>query len=267
MFAYFSHTISYFYPLLRAGLWEQSVRLLPFEPVDFGALYEQVDQQSVVGLVAEGLEHVEDRNVTKPEALPFLKKVYSLESRNQGINRFIEDPCGKMNTAGIQPVLVKGQGISHCYERPQWRAAGDMDLLLDTENYEKAKAFLSPLASSVDKEMDESKHFGMKFDPWKLELHGTLHGHISKEADAVVDQVQDEMFSQESFRAWKNGVTDVLFRMPTAMSSLSSPVSSSIFSGVESASGRSVTGFDCYGRIGKLLIRACWSGGSGRCGC
>ena len=205
-----SRTADLFLTLLRAGLWEQSVRLLPFEPADFGALYELADEQSVVGLIAAGLEHVEDRKVTKPEALPFLKKVYSLESRNEGISRFIEDLSGKMRAAGIQSVLVKGQGIGQCYERPHWRAAGDVDLLLDAENYEKAKAFLSPLASSVDKEMDESKHLGMKFDAWKLELHGTLHGHISKEADAVVDQVQDEMFTRGSFRTWKNGATDVL---------------------------------------------------------
>ena len=203
-------TSNLFLTLLRAGLWEQSVRLLPFEPVGFGALYELADEQSVVGLIAAGLEHVEDRNVTKPEALPFLKKVYSLESRNEGINRFFEELCGKMNVAGIQSVLVKGQGIGQCYARPQWRAAGDVDLLLDADNYEKAKSFLSPLATSVDKEVDENKHLGMKFDSWKLELHGTLHGHISKEADAVVDQVQDEMFTRGNFRVWKNGETEVL---------------------------------------------------------
>lgn len=214
VFVVLSPTSDLFLTLLRAGLWEQSVRLLPFEPVDFGALYELTEQQSVVGLIAAGLGHVEDRKVTKPEALPFLKKVYSLESRNQGINSFIEELYGKMNAAGIQSVLVKGQGIGQCYERPLWRAPGDVDLLLDAENYEKAKSFLSPLASSVDKEMDESKHLGMKFDPWKLELHGTLHGHISKEADAVVDRVQDEMYTSGHFRVWKNGETDVLLPAP-----------------------------------------------------
>lgn len=183
---------------------------MPFEPLDFGALYELAEQQSVVGLIAAGLEHVEDRKVTKSEALPFLKRVYLLEGRNEGINRFIEELYGKMTAAGIQSVLVKGQGIGRCYERPMWRASGDVDLLLHEENYERAKSFLSPLASSVDKEMDECKHLGMKFDPWKLELHGTLHGHISKEADAVVDQVQNELFTRGNFRTWKNGETDVL---------------------------------------------------------
>ena len=187
---------------------------MPFEPVDFEALYELAEQQSVVGLIAAGLEHVEDRKVTKPEAVPFLKRVYMLEGRNEGIKRFIEGLYGQMTAAGIQSVLVKGQGIGRCYERPMWRASGDVDLLLDAANYDKAKSFLSPLASSVDKEMDDCKHLGMKFDAWKLELHGTLHGHISKEADAVVDRVQDELFTRGNFRVWKNGGTDVFLPAP-----------------------------------------------------
>lgn len=207
-------TPSHFYSLLRAGLWEQSADVSPEEAMDFEALYELAEEQSVVGLIAAGLEHIENRKVTKPEALPFLKKVYSLESRNQGINRFLEDLFNRLQAAGIQAVLVKGQGIGQCYERPDWRAVGDVDLLLDAENYEKAKSFLRPLASSVDEEMVDCKHLGMTIDPWKVELHGTLHGHISKYADAVVDRVQEDMMANGRFRHWKNGQADVLLPAP-----------------------------------------------------
>ena len=51
-----------------------------------------------------------------------------------------------MREAGIYTVLVKGQGVGQCYERPLWRSCGDVDLFFDAENYEQAKAFLSPLA-------------------------------------------------------------------------------------------------------------------------
>ncbi len=198
-----------FFSLLYAGLWEQPVQLSGMGEVDFDGLFRVAEEQSVVGLVAAGLEHVVDRKITKPQALPFLKQVFAAETRNADMNRFVADLFTKLREAVIQAVLVKGQGIAQCYERPHWRAAGDVDLLLDVENYEKAKSFLSPLASSVDKEMVEQKHLGMTIDSWKVELHGTLHGHISKVADAVVDQVQEEMLSQGFFRIWKNGETDV----------------------------------------------------------
>ena len=209
-----SSTQKCFYALIRAGLWEQDILLLPFEPLDFDALFKLANQQSVVGLIAAGLEHVVDRKVTKPEVIPFLKTVYSLENRNKEINRFINELYRKMWTASIIPVLVKGQGVGQCYERPQWRAAGDVDLLLDADNYEKAKSFLIPISTSVDKEIVEYKHFGMTIDSWKVELHGTLHGHISKFADTVVDQVQDEMLSKGHFRIWKNGETEVFLPAP-----------------------------------------------------
>lgn len=203
-----------FFSLLYAGLWEQPVQLSGMGEVDFDGLFRVAEEQSVVGLVAAGLEHVMDRKITKPQALPFMKKVFAAETRNADMNRFVADLFTKLREAGIQAVLVKGQGIALCYERPQWRSAGDVDLLLDAENYEKAKSFLSPLASSVDKEVVEYKHLGMTIDSWKVELHGTLHGHISKVADSVVDQVQEEMFSRGAFRIWKNGETDIPLPAP-----------------------------------------------------
>ena len=132
-----------FFDLLRAGLWEQSVWLQQYEPLDFDALYQLADEQSVVGLISAGLEHVQDRKVTKPEAVSFLKKVYSLEGRNASMNSFIEDLLMKMRRASIYSLLIKGQGIAQCYERPLWRASGDIDLFIDEENYNKAKAFFS----------------------------------------------------------------------------------------------------------------------------
>lgn len=203
-----------FFALLRAGLWEQSVRLLPYEPLSFEALYELADEQSVVGLVAAGLENVEDRKVRKPEAVQFLKKVFSIEGRNQAINSFICELYDKMREAGIQAVLVKGQGIGRCYVRPQWRSVGDVDLLLDSDNYDRAKSFLSPLASHIDKEVVGHKHLGMTIDSWTVELHGTLHGHISKCADAVVDKVQEEMMTHNRFRTWNNCGSEILLPAP-----------------------------------------------------
>ena len=67
-----------FFELLKAGLWEQSVRLAHFPAIDFDALYTMADGQSVVGLIAAGFEHLEDMKVTKQQVLPFMKKVFSV---------------------------------------------------------------------------------------------------------------------------------------------------------------------------------------------
>lgn len=196
--------------MLRAGLWEKSVRLLPFSPIDFDALYKLAEEQSVVGLIAAGLEHVEDMTLEKRQVMPFMKRIITLESRNASMNDFIASLYSKMLEAGIQALLVKGQGIAQCYERPMWRAAGDVDLLFDAENYEKAKAFLIPMASSVDIEEVPQMHLGMKIDSWTVELHGTLHCGLSRFMNGQVDHVQEELFRNRDFRIWQDDGIDIL---------------------------------------------------------
>ena len=201
--------IDAFFALLKAGLWEQGVKLLPYEPIDFAALYDLADGQSVVGLIAAGLEHVEDRKVVKPEALPFMKRVFSLEGRNASMNSFIGEIVEKMRAAGIFTLLVKGQGIAQCYARPQWRSSGDIDFFLDERNYELAKDFLRPMASSIEPESDYAKHFGGDIDQWVVELHGTLRCGLSPRMDKVIDTIQEDTFTHDNVRLWRNGGTDV----------------------------------------------------------
>ena len=199
-----------FFSLLRAGLWEQSIRLSPFSPIDFDALYNLAEEQSVVGLIAAGLEHVEDMTLTKQQVMPFMKRIITLESRNVSMNGFIADIFAKLREAGILALLVKGQGIAQCYERPMWRSSGDIDVLLDAENYVKAKAFLAPMASSVDKEDVPRRHLGMTIDSWIIELHGTLHGGLSRYTNEQIEIVQEELFQNRDFRIWNNDGTKIL---------------------------------------------------------
>ena len=202
-------TIDVTFALLRAGLWNHDIQLLPYSPIDYSAVYQLADDQSVVGLVAAGLERVSDIKVQKPDALPFLKKVFSLEGRNASMNQFIENLVVKMRKAGIYALLIKGQGVAQCYERPQWRSSGDIDFLLDDRNYLKAKTFLLPLAESSNPEGVYQKHQGMTIDSWTVELHGTLRCGLSYRIDWGLDDIQDDIFKNAAVRAWRDGETDV----------------------------------------------------------
>lgn len=200
-----NNNIEAFFALLRAGLWEQSVRLSDYEPIDFAAVYDIAEEQSVAGLIAAGLEHVEDRSLLKQEALPFMKKVISLENRNISMNQFIGELVRKMQNSGINSLLVKGQGVAQCYERPQWRSSGDIDFFLDEKDYEKAKNLLLPMSSSSEPEGLYSKHLGMTIDSWVVELHGSLRCGLSACIDRVLDSVQEDTFDKRDVRLWQNG--------------------------------------------------------------
>ena len=144
--------IQAFFALVRAGLWEKEVRLLPFGKIDFNVIFRIAKEQSVLGLVAAGMEYVEDVKTPHASSITFAGMVLQLVRRNLAMNAFIEGLIQKLQKHDAYALLVKGQGVAQCYEKPLWRACGDVDLYLSKDNYEKAKALLLPIAQNVEKD-------------------------------------------------------------------------------------------------------------------
>ena len=212
-----------FLALVRAGLWgetneneNQNENL--FEGLDWGELHKLAEEQSVVGLVTEGAEWFTVLGsrfmIPLTEKLTLLGKCQLIEQRNVAMNRFIAELMLQLREVGINAVLVKGQGVAQCYERPLWRSCGDVDLLLDRVNYEKAKVFLTPLASHVDSEDKNKLHQGMTISQWTVELHGALHVDFSKRIDTGIDEVQRAIIEKNGVRSWNNGGVDI--QLPNA---------------------------------------------------
>ena len=204
-----NNNIAAFFALLRAGLWEKEVKLAPYRTIDFSAVLDLAEEQSMVGLLAAGIEHVVDRKPQKKDVLQFIGRTVQLEQKNQAMNYFIGVTVEKMREAGIYTLLVKGQGVAQCYERPLWRSCGDVDFFLSDDNYEKAKAFLTPLASEVESEYKGSKHLGMTIDPWVVELHGSLRMGLPRRINDVLDDIKSETFNGGNVRTWDNDGTQV----------------------------------------------------------
>ena len=198
-----------FFALLRAGLWGKEDQLVPFGQIDFAKVLSLAQEQSVVGLIAAGLDHVSDTKIAKKDVLQIIGQSLQLEQQNTAMNYFIGVIVDKMREAGIYTLLVKGQGIAQCYEKPLWRSCGDVDLFLNSENYKKALDFLSPMAQSIDEENPANLHLGMTLGPWVVELHGTLRSGIGKRIDRELDAIQEATFKESRVRVWKNGDTDV----------------------------------------------------------
>lgn len=198
-----------FFALLRAGLWEQEAQLSHWGEIDYSAVYSLAEEQSVVGLVAAGIEHVFDIKVPKEKALLFAGNAMQLEQRNTSMNQFIEELIGKLRAKDIYTLLIKGQGIAQCYERPLWRACGDIDLLLNQDNYEKAKSFFYPLASEIEEEDTRLKHLAFTISQWVIELHGTIHSGVSGRERKGLEIVKNDIFIYGGVRSWINGQTQV----------------------------------------------------------
>lgn len=207
-----------FLNFLRAGLWEncsefQASSFRFQDSVDWSEVYRLASEQSVIGVVLAGIEH----SYVKPpqeELLQWIGEVQILEQQNQAMNQFIAKLIEKLRSSDIYVLLLKGQGVAQCYERPLWRSSGDVDLFLSDANYTKAEKLLSPLASSIDIEISYAKHKALTIDEWTVELHGSLRSGLWGSLDRELDKVQYDVFCGGNVRSWLNGKSQVF--MPRA---------------------------------------------------
>ena len=203
-----------FFELLRAGLWEKDIRLSQYNNIDYSVIMRLAEEQSVLGLITAGLEKVTDVKIQKEVILQFVGSTLQIEQQNKAMNAFIVDLIKKLSKEDVYAVLVKGQGIAQCYEKPLWRSSGDVDLLLNDSNYDSAKKVLLPLATMVETEYTHFKHQGMTINGWEVELHGTQHSRLSKRVDDGIDSTQREVFDGGKVRSWMNGGMQVFIPAP-----------------------------------------------------
>ena len=185
--------------------------------MDWEKVYQLAEEQSVIGVVLAGIE-LSNIKPSQELLLQWIGEVQMLEQQNKSMNQFIAELVERLRKADIYTLLVKGQGIAQYYERPLWRASGDVDLLLSEDNYKKAISYLTPLSSNKEKEYQYNKHQGFTIDSWVVELHGSLRGALSSRIDKVLDKVKDDIFCEGHVRSWTNGKTQVF--MPSVNSDI-----------------------------------------------
>ena len=204
-----NNTIEAFFSLVRAGVWSDGKQEIRIDgTTDWNEVYRLATEQSVLGLVLAGLEY-SDLKPPKELLLQWIGEVQMIEQRNKAMNVYIAELIEEMRSEGIYTLLVKGQGLAQCYNRPNWRSSGDVDLLLSKDNYEKAKAFILPKGVLTEPEEAGKKHLAMQVGQWAVELHGTLRVGLSKRVDKMLDNVQHDIFYGGQVRSWMNARTQV----------------------------------------------------------
>lgn len=205
-----------FFSLLKAGLWEQAgvnLNLNLNYKIDWGKVYQLAEEQSVIGVVLAGIEH---SSLKPPQELllQWIGEVQMLEQQNKMMNKFIAELIEKMRKADIYTLLVKGQGIAQCYERPLWRASGDVDFYLSDTNYAKAKAFFRPLVDAFDPDTEHAQHINMHYGDWVVEIHANQYCLLSSRINKVIDEIHKNLFYEGRVRSWNNCDTTVFLPSP-----------------------------------------------------
>lgn len=211
-----------FLELVRAGFWEKEARLTQSGKVDYDEVMRLAEEQSVVGLVTAGLEHIDVREQkddgggvpSQEDLLQFVGQSLQIEQVNKDMNAFVAELIEKLRSANVYGLLVKGQGVAQCYEKPLWRTSGDIDLLLSEENYKKAKEVLAPIAAEVATENEATKHQALVIKDFEVELHGGMPFGMSKRVDKGIDNILRDCFNGGNVSTWQNGNTTVFVPAP-----------------------------------------------------
>lgn len=122
--------------LLAAGLGQEDVRSALFDrAVDWEALYGQARRQTVAAVVFDGMLQL-PKPMRPPKALLYrwMGDVLQTERVNRQLNEVLVDVVQRYRQGGLEPVLLKGQGLAQYYPNPQHRQPGDIDLYFGPDN-------------------------------------------------------------------------------------------------------------------------------------
>lgn len=193
-------------------------------------MYQLAQEQSVQGLVLQGIEWFKNHghnlndnanngaaslpqvnlDISQSQLLQWIGEVQIIEQRNKEMNAYIDVLIEELRKRNIYALLIKGQGIAQCYEKPLWRVSGDIDLLLSKNDYENAKDFFLPKDILTEPEEAAKKHLAMQIEQWVVELHGTLYVGLSAKVDRMLDNVQRDVFYGGKVRSVAFDVHDKL---------------------------------------------------------
>lgn len=203
------HNIQAALALIKAGLWEKAVWFADIDEIEYSIVYQFAQEQAVLGLLAAGIEYIENDNVPQDLVLEIIGNTLQIEQQNLSMNDFVARLFDELKKEGIPVILVKGQGIAQCYERPLWRPCGDVDLVVDRNNYEKAKTYLKARCKGEGIEIKNRLHMDYTIESWVVELHGSLCNGLWKRMDRIIELVLNNYKSTEDGRVWINNGIEI----------------------------------------------------------
>lgn len=164
-----------FFGALRTALFDRSL-LLPEGFAQWKKVLKLARQQACSGLVGDTMLMIPQILDTLPSdiSVPLQEMPLDMMARYATANNALIVAVTALRKNGIDPVLLKGQGVSRYYPFPALREHGDIDLYVGVDNYEKAYDALLPVVTEIDAREElqtQAKHFHAKIGSVAVEVH------------------------------------------------------------------------------------------------
>lgn len=172
-----SPTVSQLLALVRAALWQMPADPQPFTAcaADWEAVGTLALRQTVVILTIEGAVTLPtDRQPDKA----WMRNACSYSLRNLRTHALLDscvaEATAMLQSAGLAPVLLKGQAYARYYPRPELRQCGDIDLYVGENGYRHAgEAIQRSGWECREPFIPAAKHYGCYLHGIRIELHRT----------------------------------------------------------------------------------------------
>ena len=191
---------SLFFSLLRSALWGCPVDGAPSQE-ELMAAVRHAKVQSVLGLVADVILSNESlHSVLSDEPCRKLKNfVISNFSTSQMLNNALVNVVQTLRQNGVDPVLLKGQGIAKYYPKPELRQCGDIDIYVGQDNFQLTCEVIGAMSSDKDKEGDipSTKHYHTRIGKAFFEIHRYTDVYFPPRLDRIYQRISDEGMSKD----------------------------------------------------------------------
>ena len=189
-----------FFELIRAGLWGTPVES-KFTRQMLGRYVRIALSQAVLGVVADVI--ISDESLAgvldTAEIKPLRRFVMSNLSTSRTWNITLQKIVQELRSEGIDPYVLKGQGIAQYYPNPDLRQCGDIDLYVGQKDYERTCEIVGVMGAAEDHEYDEEilKHFHTRIGNVPVEIHRYTDVYYQKRLDRIYQGISDEGLSAE----------------------------------------------------------------------
>lgn len=164
-----------FFALLRAGLYPDlhlDLYLFPVGHTDWNTLFRLAKQQAVTGITFDGLSKlpVEYQPDVKLK-MQWYSFVVRIEQSNELVNDRLCSLFSLYKSRGLNPVLLKGQGVAQNYPIPLHRQCGDIDIYVGTQDFDKSNCIAHELDIRDYEEGITEHHSHFKWQGVDVENH------------------------------------------------------------------------------------------------
>ena len=200
-----------FFEIVRSALWRTPAEI-PSDFTDWASLIRLAKAQALMGLVGDVL-------LTTPHIISsfppvVVQKLQEIPMNSMAMHTMLNNTVilvvTQLRKHGIEPVLLKGQGIARYYAVPELRQCGDIDIYVGEENYEAAYHALMPIVTEIDDRdtiYKEVKHFHAKAGSVLIEVHRFADVNAYPKLDKVYQKYASEGLSRNLVAVDFGGVT------------------------------------------------------------